>query len=353
MAKKIKVGITDRISPPYDLEQSAFENSGVDVEFVELKMIDDNDRSKLRDDFDINSLHDLDALIVWHVKIDDYIVDNLKNCKIVVRHGVGYDKVNIPSLIKRQIPFCNNPDYGTEEVADSACAMIMALQRKIFEYDRKARNIESGWQAHVLPPIMRTQKTTLGIIGTGRIGTAVINRMKAFRFADIIGYDPYQSAGYEKAIGFTRVHSMDELLQQSNIVSLHCPLTDETKGMIDEHFISLMPDSSYLVNTARGGLIKDINIIENALRTNRLAGVGFDVLPKEPPENTGLIAEWKNDADWLKGRMIINNHTAFFSGGAEKTKHRNESAIREMRYLPAETIRLFFETGRIRNQITK
>jgi D-3-phosphoglycerate dehydrogenase len=352
MAKRIKIGITDKISPPYDLEQSAFKNSRIDVEFVELNMVEDA-RSKLRDDFDITLLHDLDALIVWHVRIDDYIAENLKNCKLVVRHGVGYDKVDVPSLTKRQIPFCNNPDYGTEEVADSACAMIMALQRKIFEYNSKAKDITSGWQAHTLPPIMRTQKTTLGIIGTGRIGTAVINRMKAFRFADIIGYDPYKSAGYEKSIGFTRVHSLEELLQKSNIISLHCPLNDETKGMIDEHFISQMPDNSYLINNARGGLIKDMDIIENALKTNKLAGVGLDVLPQEPPEDTGLIAEWKNDAEWLKGRVIINNHTAFFSGGAEKTEHRNESSIREIRYLPAETIRLFFETGRIRNQITE
>jgi D-3-phosphoglycerate dehydrogenase len=195
----------------------------------------------------------VDALLVWRWKLQADSVLLLDRCRIEVRYGVGYEMVDIPALAEREIPFANTPDYGTEEVADTACAMILAAQRKIMGYDRACRTYRSGWQDNVLSPLGRTSEQALGIIGVGRIGTAVVNRMKAFGYR-ILGFDPYQPPGHEKAVGYVRTKSRKELLAQADIISCHCPLTAETKAMIDEDFLKGMKPGASLINTAREGL---------------------------------------------------------------------------------------------------
>jgi D-3-phosphoglycerate dehydrogenase len=260
----------------------------------------------------------------------------------VVRFGVGYDKINIKALSDRNIIFCNTPDYGTEEVADTACAMLFNLHRKIASHDRACRYFESGWQDNVLAPIQRSSDTSVGIIGVGRIGTAVVNRLKAFGF-EIFGYDPYQPSGHEKAIGYIRTHSIKELLKKSQFVSLHCPLTEETRGLVDREFLSQMKPGASLINTARGGIISDLGVIEEALKSGHLASAALDVLPDEPPKDNPLILAWRNDEPWIQGRLFINPHTAFYS----------ERAWYEMRYKTAETARLYLLEGIVRNRIVE
>jgi D-3-phosphoglycerate dehydrogenase len=255
---------------------------------------------------------------------------------------VGYDVLDLEALKARNIPACNTPDYGTEEVADTASAMIMALQRKIVSYDRASRFYVQGWQEHTQKPLERTSERTLGVIGVGRIGTAVINRMKPFGYK-IIGYDPYQVSGHEKAVGYNRVNMLEELLAEADVITLHCPLTDETDAMVDEQFLGLMKQGASLVNTARGKIVKDLGCIEDALKTGRLASAALDVLPDEPPRDHSLIRAWRNDEEWLLGRLIINPHAAFYS----------ERAFYEMRYKAAETARMYLLTGRLRNHVIR
>tara|TARA_B100001939_G_scaffold171417_1_gene147757 strand:- start:103 stop:603 length:501 start_codon:yes stop_codon:yes gene_type:complete len=166
--------------------------------------------------------------------------------------------------------------------------------------------------------------------------------MKAFG-PRILGYDPYQPSGHEKAVGYQRFQFLEEMLPLCDMISFHCPLSDETRGMINSDFCGQLKNGSILVNTARGGLLESFDVLEQALRENRIHAAGLDVLPQEPPGNHPLIEAWRNREDWLEGRLWITPHLAFFSN----------QAWYEMRYKAAETVKLFFEHGILRNQITE
>jgi len=272
--------------------------------------------------------------------VDQETVNVLDKCQVVVRYGVGYDLVDLAALTRRGLPLCNTPDYGTEEVADTACAMILAIQRKIREYDQMSRHIQTGWQENLLKPQQRSSSQTLGIIGVGRIGTAVALRMKPFGYR-IMGYDPYQPSGHEKAVGYERADSLEELLQHADIVSIHCPLTDETSGMVNREFLQSMKQGASLVNTARGRILADLDCVEQALRAHQLHALALDVLPDEPPQTHALLTAWREQEPEIAGRVIINPHAAYYS----------EQGWHEMRYKAAETARMFLVEGKLRNRI--
>ena len=328
-SKKWLVGITDYVVPPADIEQEAFEGA----EFVFLSDWRASEANR-------KIWQEVDAILLWHWHMDEATAEVLENCKIVVRYGVGYDLVDLDAMKKHNLPLCNTPDYGTEEVADAACAMILAIQRKIVTYDRKCRSYSYGWQENLLKPHQRTSDQTVGLIGVGRIGTAVVNRLKPFGYR-IMGYDPYQPSGHEKAVGYKRVNSLEELLSQSDIVSIHCPLTDETRSMVNSDFIGQMKAESSLVNTARGQILESLDCIEQGLRKGQLQSVSFDVLPDEPPGEHSLKKAWRNDEQWILGRVIITPHVGYYS----------ERGWYEMRYKAAETARMFLAEGKLRNRI--
>ena len=326
-----RVGITDHIEAPADIEAAGFP----EARFVFLGDWRAGDEQR-------RLWGEMDALLVWHWRVDPETVAVLDRCRILVRYGVGYDLVDVGALAAARIPFANTPDYGTEEVADAACAMILAVQRQIVTYDRWCRTFTSGWQEHVLTPQQRTGVQTLGVIGVGRIGTAVVNRMKPFGFR-LLGYDPYQPSGHEKAVGYERAHSLDELLARSDTITLHCPLTSETRGMVDAEFLAKMKSGASLVNTARGGILAGLDPLEQALRSGHLACAYLDCLPHEPPEAHPLLAAWRADEDWLRGRLLITPHCAYYSA----------QGWYEMRYKAAETARLWLAEGRLRNKIVE
>ena len=323
------VGITDHVVPPADIEREAFPEA-------EFRFLSDWRAAEENQE----AWRQVDAILVWHWPVDRATLDLLERCKIIVRYGVGFDLVDVEAVAEHEIPFANTPDYGTEEVADTACSMILALQRKLVAYDRDCRRYTTGWQKHLLHPTWRTSERTLGLIGVGRIGTAVVNRMKPFGYR-ILGYDPYQPAGHEKAVGYHRVDSQTDLLKQADVVSVHCPLTEETRGMMDEAFFRQMKPGSLLINTARGGILADLDCLEEALRSGHLEAAALDVLPDEPPKDHPLIRAWRQDDDWIRGRLVITPHSAYYS----------ERGSYEMRYKAAETARLYLVHGRLRNQI--
>ena len=323
------VGITDHVVPPADIEQKAFPEA-------EFRFLPD----WRKDPAGRRAWQEADALLVWHWRVDPETVGLLDRCKILVRYGGGYDLVDVRALAARKIPFCNTPDYGTEEVADTACGMILAIQRQLVAYDRACRRYASGWQEHTISPQQRTSCQTLGVIGVGRIGTAVVLRTKPFGYR-IVGYDPYKPSGHEKAVGFQRAESLEELLAQSDIVTLHCPLTAETRGMVDAAFLGRMKRGSALVNTARGRILAGLDCLEEALRSGHLAYAAMDCLPDEPPEDHPLLRAWREDADWVRGRLLINPHVAYYS----------EQGWYEMRYKAAQTARLYLVEKRLRNLI--
>lgn len=329
-AKTHVVGITDHMIGHPDLEAEVL-GPNVEIDFFAT-----TDEAA----FVPGRLARLDALMVWGAKLGPTSIKHLDRCKGVVRYGVGYEKIDLAALAEAGIPFANNPDYGTEEVADHALAMILSLHRRLWEHDARARGYVSNWQVNSLKPLRRSNKATVGVIGVGRIGTAVVNRLKPFGF-HILGYDPVQPPGHEKAIGYERVEQLDDLLAHADIITLHCPANQATRGLLGAEGLSRLKPGAILVNTARGELTPDLDALEAALRSGQLASAAIDTLAKEPPGDHPLLAAWRNREDWLAGRLVITPHNAFYS----------DHAAVEMRTNAAKTVKILLEDGRLRNQI--
>lgn len=243
------------------------------------------------------------AIILWHgPKVDAAVISHLKNCRVIIRNGVGFDTVDISAAAQAGIPVCNVPDYGTEEVADHAIALTLALYRQLFPLDAEAKKL--GWKIETTTAakMRRLSTQTFGLFGLGRIGTATALRAKALGFRTIF-YDPYVPSGMHKAVGLKRVSSLDELMHESDTVSVHSPLTPETRGIIGEREIALMKRGSFLVNTARGDIVQKAPVFA-ALRSGHLAGAGLDVVENEPLRTAEEAAT---------PNLIVTCHAAFCS----------------------------------------
>ena len=241
------------------------------------------------------------AIILWHgPQIDAALIARLENCRVIIRNGVGFDTVDIAAAAHAGIPVCNVPDYGTEEVADHALALTLALYRQLFPLDAEAKNL--GWKIETAAKMRRLNTQTFGILGLGRIGTAAALRAKAFGFR-VVFFDPYVPSGTHKALGLERVATLDELLRRSDTLSVHCPLTAETRGLIGEKEISLLKPGSFLVNTARGDIVQKTPVFA-ALRRGHLAGAGLDVVEAEPLRTSEEAAT---------PNLIVTCHAAFCS----------------------------------------
>lgn len=249
-----------------------------------------------------------DALVVYHkLKVNDLLLDRAPRCRLVVRAGVGLNNIDLKACAARGIPVCNVPHYGTHEVADHTISLLLTLVRGTLAYNERLRaDPLKGWQFEGVAPVRRIWGSVLGIAGLGRIGTAVAERAAGFGMK-IIHFGGKQHADYE------RVHSFEELLARSDVLSLHLPLVEDTKGLIDARAISMMKPGLILINTARGPLIDTVAVCEG-LRSGRLAAAGLDVLPTEPPDLTDpLISAWITREEWIRDKMVITPHTAFFS----------------------------------------
>tara|TARA_Y100000741_G_C18258271_1_gene559715 strand:+ start:2198 stop:3196 length:999 start_codon:yes stop_codon:yes gene_type:complete len=259
-----------------------------------------------------------DGLLVWHTNISNRTIEKLKFCKAIVRYGVGYDNIDINSARNHGIDCANTPDYGTEEVTETASAMILSLTRKINYFNERCKNYKIGWQDNVLGenkkfPIKRLSEHKLGIIGLGRIGSLLALRMKTFNM-NVGFYDPYVKTGKEKILGITKFNSIKELTSSCDIISINCTLTKETNCLIDKNFIKSLNKGSILINTARGKIIRQLDDLYFGIKNKIIAGIGLDVLPDEPPKKSEkLIQLWKNKNDPLSLRIIINPHSGYYS----------------------------------------
>jgi len=258
-------------------------------------------------------IEEADAIVVYHnLSVCRKTIQRLERCRLIVRCGVGIDNVDHAFARERGIPVANVPDYGSEEVADSAIGLALALARGIHVLNSRLQAEIGPWSYLQVVPLTRLRGRVFAIVGLGRIGTAVALRAKSLGM-DVAFYDPYKPSGYDRSLGIRRVDQLDELVSQATILSLHCPLTDETRHMIDAAAIAKMPTGSYLVNTARGAVL-DSSAIPDAIASGRLAGAGIDVLPHEPPDKDDpLIAAWRDPGHPAHHRVIINPHSAFYT----------------------------------------
>lgn len=274
---------------------------------------------------------DLEVVLVWHEHITKEYIDKLPNLKGIVRYGVGFDAIDLEYAKSKNIYVCNTPDYGTEEVSDTAIAMIMNIARGISRYDYQCRAYVDTWQENTIKSIKRNSDYKLGVIGAGRIGGSVITKANALRFQTFF-YDPYVVRGHEKMLDANRVESLEELLAECDIISINCPLSNETSNIIDEAFIAKMKDGASLINTARGGIIKDVDVFYEPLKSGKLSNVALDVIPDEPAVSCLMIDAWKAKEEWLDGRFILNPHTAYYSDKAY-FEMRNKAALNAKRIL--------------------
>jgi phosphoglycerate dehydrogenase-like enzyme len=295
-----KVVITDYLRPPADLEQQELEG------LAEVHCLEASSNEELR-----GRLGDADAIIVFHeVTLPADLVAEATRCRIIVRCGVGFDAVDIRSAGKHGIPVCNVPDYGVDEVADHAIGLLLACNRGFIRAERLVRHSLGPWNKRGVGSVPRLAGQTLGIIGLGRIGGALAVRAKAFKLR-VIACDPYLRPGTEKVLGVTLV-DLATLLAESDFVSVHTPLTDETRNLIDARALASMKPTAILINTSRGAVV-DTDALAEALVAGRLAGAGIDVLPVEPPHaNMPLIKLWQAQAEPFVN-LIITPHTAFYS----------------------------------------
>jgi len=266
-----------------------------------------------------------EVLLVWHQRIDKEYLDLFPSLKGVVRYGVGYDAIDLKAIKDRGIVFCNTPDYGTDEVSDTAVGMILNITRGISRYDHLCRfYTDNSWQENTITSLKRNNQITIGVIGAGRIGGSVIRKSKAIGF-NVVFFDPYKDRGYEKMLGVDRVDTLNELLSMSDVVSINTPLTDETKGMVNVDFISKMKYGSSLINTARGEIVINLDDFIEPIKSGKISGLALDVLPLEPPKNSKLINSWREREEWLDGRVVVNPHTSYYTKNSYQEMRRKAS----------------------------
>ena len=302
MSQRAKVVITDFIVEPLDQELRIL---GDLAEVVALNAFSEDDL--------VGRIEDADAVMLYHfIGLSARTLQRLERCKLIVRCGVGYDNVDHRLARERGITVANVPDYGTEDVADSAIGMMLTLMRGIHYLNSRLQQGRGPWVYTQVQPVYRLRGRVFGIVGLGRIGTAAALRAKALGM-DVAFYDPYVPQGRDKSLGVRSVESLEELLGQADVVSLHCPLTPETKHLINRQTIAQMRPGAFLVNTARGGAVEVLAVLD-AVTSGHLRGAAIDVLETEPPlDDHPLIVAWRDPNHPAHDRIILNPHSAFYS----------------------------------------
>ena len=263
--------------------------------------------------------------------------------KVAVRAGVGFDNLDLAGWGAKGVPVCNVPDYGTTEVADHAVGLMLALTRGTSSYGTALMaGGSAAWHFSNAPLVRRHRGATFGVIGLGRIGLAAARRAAAFDMK-VVFFDPHLSNGVDLSTGYERVHSLAELMGRADVVSVHAPLSDETKGLLNDNAFASAKPGLILVNTARGPIV-DLDALAAALRAKRIAGAGIDVLPDEPSDmDHPLFAAWRRGEDWIRGRLAVTPHAAFYS----------PSAMEDLRLKSVDVVNALLVEGRLTNCVNR
>lgn len=288
---KFKAVVTD-----HEFEDLSIENrilKTIDAEVIDLHSKDPK--------VIIKNCKDADAMMVLYAPINSDVLAELDNCKIIVRYGVGYDNVDIDAATKCGIFVANVRNYGNHEVSTQAFSLLLACARRIVQLNN---NVKSGrWTFADQKPIFRLwENQTAGLLGYGKIAQHMAKKCQAFGLK-LIAYDPYVTADVMEKDGVRKVE-LDELLEQSDYVSVHAPLNESTFHILSDDQFELMKDTAYVINTARGSLI-DEQALCQAVKAGKIAGAGLDVVEKEPLDSTSPLLELAN--------IVITPHAAYYS----------------------------------------
>jgi D-3-phosphoglycerate dehydrogenase len=291
---RFKVVVSDQVFPSVDLERRIL--AEIDADLVVA--------SGTRDEV-LEIARDADAILNTYLPFDADAIERLERCKIIARYGIGVDNIDLDAARRKGIVVTNVPDYCVEEVATHTLALILAVARKVVTADRLVRDGE--WTIEPLRPLRRLSELTVGLLGYGKIARRVAAALETLG-AEMVVYDPYVQPGPDTP----RLVDLGELLSSADILSIHAPLTPETRGMIDREALAKMKPGSYLVNTSRGPLVVLEDLLE-ALREGRLAGAALDVFENEPV-NPAVIADVPN--------LIATPHMAYYSEEALEESQR-------------------------------
>jgi phosphoglycerate dehydrogenase-like enzyme len=259
-----------------------------------------------------------DGIICWHlIALPAQALARFRQCRALVRAAVGVDNIDLGAARAQRMAVANVPDYGIGEVADHTLAMALALLRKLALGNARVR--AGSWDWRALGSLPRLSEVTIGLVGLGRIGAAVAQRMRAFG-CPVLFHDPYRDSGWEKSLGIERCETLDTLLDRATLVSLHCPLTPETTGLIGKAELQRLA-GKFLVNTARGALIEP-HALSQAVADRQLAGVALDVYADEanPPPAVMLAPE-----------VLWSPHAAFYSDCAlVELRHKAATCLKAL-----------------------
>lgn len=286
----MKVVVTSTLVPLTDADLAVFE--GMDVE---IDIIDGTDPGIL-----LEGTREADALIVLVEHITREVIENLRHCRSITRFGIGVDSVDVAAATERGIWVTNVPDANYREVAVHAVALALSITRRLPALDRGIRS--EGWTPSVFPGVHRPDTQVFGLLGMGRIGRRVALMAKAIGFT-VLTADPVVTASAAAELGVELV-SRQQLITRSDILSLHVPLLDSTRNIIDQTALAAMKPGSVLINVSRGGLI-DEAALAAALSSGHLFGAGLDAFEHEPLEAGSPLRELDS--------VILSPHAAHWS----------------------------------------
>lgn len=285
----MKLAITVIGENDYDIREDMLPvtNAGIEVKCVPLEHSQDAGVIA-------NALKDYEYVIAGSERYDEETMSLLPNLKLIVRNGVGYDSVDLEAAAKLGIAVCNLPGSNAYSVAEHVLAMMLCVIRHIPQHTQRIKN---GRYSGMMT--MSMSGIRIGLVGLGAIARELVKLLKVFD-VEIVAYDPYMSEEQMAKCGVKKAE-LEELISTSDLVSLHLPVTPETRGMVNAQFISKMKDGAYFFNAARGALV-DENALAAALKSGKLAGAGLDVFDPEPITPNSPLLEIEN--------ILLSPHSA-------------------------------------------
>ncbi|MFL6805453.1 MAG: C-terminal binding protein [Xanthobacteraceae bacterium] len=284
------IAVTDSVFPSLDPAKAALKRVDPELRMAKSASVDDI----------LAVARDADAVLVTYAKLPGELLRQLKRCKAIGRFGLGVDNIDVPAAKEMGITVTYVPDYCLQEVSDHAMALLLALARKI---PLSNQLVQAGrWDMPAVVPIYRLEGRVLGLLGFGNIPRKLVPKAKAFGLR-VITHDPYVGPDLLKSLDVENV-SLDELLQRSDFISVHAPLTPQTRGLVNADAFAKVKRGVLIVNTARGPLI-DEQALMQALDSGQVGGAALDVLATEPPARDSPLLGRDN--------VVLTPHTGFYS----------------------------------------
>lgn len=311
----MKVVITDYTFPSLEIEQGVLQDLKVDLVGAQCK--DDPERLKAL-------VADADAVITQFASINADVISSMKKARVIVRYGIGVDNVDLLAARRCGIPVCNVPDYCIDEVADHTLAFMLAITRGVVQNNQRVHS--GGWGLAVpLDRMWCMRDLTVGIVGFGRIGREVASRLAAFKCRRVV-YDPMVNHEVIRDSG-CQVSSLDELLSVSDVITLHCPSTEQTRKMLNRERLRRVKRGAVLINVGRGDLVCP-DALTDALREGQLSAAGLDVFQPEPvPSGHPILA---------MDQVVIASHVASASVPAVRKLRETAAHLAAMALLGRE-----------------